>query len=167
MPPYGALLWMLSGLISHEPTLRPHILKLPLYEWGFAQFSLPYFICKIRLERANGGLITSSESDDVVDWTVTGIIQDAMTLLPYHFEEDSDLVSRLIARMPLVKFSTVHLSLVSLDGASALSHFLQASKDVTAYPTMQATLVEGAQRIDNHTNSILITCILSVWNMLY
>jgi Capsular polysaccharide synthesis protein len=153
MAPYGAMLWMLSDVICHEPMLRSHILKLPLYEWGFAQFSLPYFIRKVRLERANGGLNPASDSQDVVDWTVTGILKDAMTLIRYHFEGDMDLVSRLTTMITLVKFSTVHLSLVSLDddgvdGMSVLSQFLKASKgNITTSPTMQATL-EGAQRID-------------------
>jgi hypothetical protein len=70
-----------------------------------------------------------------------------MTLLPYHFEEDIDLVRRLTTTMTLVKFSTSRNRLhFSLNSTSVLSQFLQASKDVVTYPTMQAAL-EGAQRI--------------------
>jgi hypothetical protein len=156
MAPYGALLWMLSDMIWHEPTLRPHIIKLPFHEWGFAQFTLTHVIRKVRLERRYGGLIPPSESENAVVWTLLGMLKNTMTLLPYHFAEDMDLVSRLTTTMTLVKFSTLGTDHFSLNSTSVLSQFSQASKDVATYPTMQATL-EGAQRLDNHTNNYSIT----------
>lgn len=109
-------------------------------------------IRKVRLEPRYGGLIPPSESENAVVWTLLGMLKNTMTLLPYHFAEDIDLVRRLTTTVTLVKFSTLGTDHFSLNSTSVLSQFLQASKDVATYPTMQATL-EGAQQLDNHTKN--------------